>query len=76
MSSFHRWGNMGFSDTPKVAQSVNGQKPRDPTLSPGALSVAPLSEPPVRLMWREQGCCTQSTEPKGSRKAIFRSVGL
>lgn len=71
MCSFPRWGNKGFNDTPKVAQSVNGQKPQDPTLSPGAASVAWLSEPPVRLTWREEGCCTQSTEPTRSRKAIL-----
>lgn len=76
MSSFHRWGNMGFSDIPKVTQLVDGQKPGDPTLSPGASSVGLLFEPPERLIWREQRCCTQSTAPGGSRKATFRSVGL
>ena len=67
---------MGFSDTPKVTQLVDGQKAGDPTLSPGASSVALLLKLSVRLMWREQGCCTQSTEPRGSRKATVRSVGL
>lgn len=62
--------SQGFSDIPKVTQLVDGQKSRDLTLNLGAPS-ATTALKILKLVWREQGCCPQSTEPKANRKAIF-----